>query len=170
MRNWLKTIFFLSAFSPALVSIAIVRWLKNGLSEDVIYYAVSGIVGAAVSLFIIKLIERHGEIITLTAKKIEANDSLMLGVFASYAIPFMNMASDINFTVVFSIFFAIAVLLWYSSSLPPHPLMRILQYRFYKVESDRGMVYTLIARRELVDPKNITKVRRISSSMLLEVQ
>lgn len=168
MRNWLKTVLFLSAFSPALISVAIARYLDKGWSWDVGYYAIAGIVGASISLKIMSAIRQHGEVVNFSAKKIESNDALMLGVFLSYAAPFVTRAPDITFTVVVAVFCGLALLQWMTSSLPPHPLLRLLSYRFYKVESDGGVVYTLITRRDLRDPKSIKKVLQISSSMLME--
>ena len=168
MRNWLKTVLFLSAFSPALISVAVARYWEKGFSWEVIYYALAGLAGAAVSLAVIALIRRYGEVINFTAKKIESNDMLMLGVFVSYTIPFLTKSSDITVGIVIAVFCVLAVFQWLTSSLPPHPLLRILRYRFYKVESDGGVVYTLLTHRELRSPKSVKRVLRISSSMLME--
>lgn len=168
MRNWVKTVLFLSAFSPALISVAVARYWEKGLSCDVVCYALAGVVGAVVSLQIMELIRGHGEIINFSAKKIESNDALMLGVFLSYAIPFLTKASDITISIILAAFIVLGIFQWMTSSLPPHPLLRLFRYRFYKVESEGGVVYTLITRRELHDPKNIKGVLRISSSMLME--
>jgi hypothetical protein len=128
----------------------------------------AGIAGAGVSLLVMAAVRRHGEVINFSAKKIESNDALMLGVFLSYAAPFIPKASDITLGLVLICFSVLAAIQWLTSSLLPHPLLRLLSYRFYKVESDRGVVYTLVTHRELVDPKDIKRVRRISSSMLME--
>ncbi len=132
------------------------------------YYAIVGVLGASISFKIVSAIQRHGEVINFTAKKIESNDALMLGVFIGYAVPFVTRASDITLSVVFAIFCVLAGLQWMTSALTPHPLLRLFGYRFYKVESDGGVVYTLIARREVLDPAHLKRVLKISSSMLME--
>ena len=170
MRNWLKTLLFLSAFSPALITIAVARYMDKGYSPDVAYYAAVGAAGGCLSMAIIKLIQIHGEIINFSAKKIDSNDALMLGVLLSYALPLIGKTSEITVNVVICLIVLAGLVLWMTNALLPHPVLRVFGYRFYKVESDRGTVYTLLAQRELIDPKNVTQVRRISSTMLVEVR
>lgn len=45
----------------------------------------------------------------------------------------------------------------------------MLNYRFYKAESVNGVVYTLITQRDLLDPKEVKSVKKISNSMLVEI-
>ncbi len=170
MRNWLKTLLFLSAFSPALISIAAARYMDKGYSPDVGWYAAAGTSGASLSILIMAMLHRYGEIINFTAKKVDSNDALMLGVLLSYAAPLLGKASEITVGVVGCLFALAGLVLWMTSALLPHPVLRVFGYRFYKVESDKGVVYTLLARRELIDPKNVTRVRKVSSTMLVEVR
>jgi hypothetical protein len=169
MRNGLKTALFLSAFSPVLLSLACVKYLNDGPVDDVAYYAAAGAIGISLTIAIIGMIKKNGEIIAFTAKKIESNDALLLGVVASYFIPFVAKASEITMSTIVAIAAVATVILWFMSSIPPHPLLRVLSFRFYKVESANGVVYTLISKRELLDPKDIRRVKRISSSMLMEM-
>ncbi|MCF4123937.1 hypothetical protein [Methylobacterium sp. SyP6R] len=169
MRNWLKTLLFLSTFSPSLMSIGLSRIWSQGFAVEDSFYILSGAAGFSLGAIIIRSAEKHSETINFSAKKIEANDALMLGVFGTYIIPFLGVASNITFTTVVLIILVFAALLWLVSSILPHPMLRILGYKFYKVESATGVVYTLLARRELLDPKNIKQVKKISNSMLVEV-
>lgn len=169
MRNWLKTLLFISTFSPALISMAAARYGDKGYSPDVVYYAIAGLVGASLTLVVVRMIKRYGETIAFTAKKIESNDALMLGVIVTYVVPLAGKAADITYGVVLLIIGVLAVVFWISASILPHPLLRIMNYRFYKVESVSGVVFTLICERELLDPTQIKAVKRISGSMLVEV-
>ena len=168
MRNWLKTVLFLSAFSPALLSIAIARFWTGGLTIVVGFYVVLGILGSLLAMLVMRILGRKGEAINFTAKKIKSNDALMLGVVSTYFLPFIGKAADITPGIVLALLPLVAVILSLQSAIPPHPLLRLLRYRFYDVESASGVVYTLITRRELQDPKQISAVRVISSSMLVE--
>ena len=169
MRNWVKTALFTSSFSPALISVAISRWWERGLSDDVTLYGAAGVIGVLFAFLIIQRIKTLGEIVAFSAKKIESNDALMLGVVATYIFPFVTKASDVTWKMVLAIGVLVATVLWMSNQILPHPVLRLLNFRFYKVESSSGVVYFLLTERELHDPKNITKVRKISSSMLMEV-
>src|SRR4051812_44481327 len=101
MRNWLKTLLFLSVFSPALASIAAARyWGTHEFTSDIAYYALAGIAGCCLTLLILQAILKYGEEFTFNAKKIESNDALMIGIIITYFVPFMGKASEITVSVV----------------------------------------------------------------------
>ncbi|TXN72569.1 hypothetical protein [Methylobacterium sp. WL6] len=170
MRNWLKTALFVSALSPSLISVALARvWDKGGLTWDALWYAVPGFAGILVVRYIVDALRWNGETFPITLKKVEANDTLMLGIVATYFVPFIGKAIDITVGAVLAMLALGAVVLWMMSAIPANPVMRVLGYRFYKAEAANGVVYTLITQRDLLDPKQVRTVKRISGSMLLEV-
>jgi hypothetical protein len=169
MRNWLKTLLFISTFSPALLSVAVARIWDQGFTWDATYYGFAGFAGTLTLLYIIDALRWHGEAFPFTAKKIEANDALMLGIVATYFLPLFAKAADITIAIVFALLALVFAVLWFSSSIPPSPLLRVLGYRFYKAESSNGVVYTLITRRDLLDPREVKTVKKITASMLVEV-
>lgn len=170
MRNWLRTVLFISAFAPALVTLAYVRYSLYGLRTDVIQLLVVGIVGTILPLFIVALVRKSGESFTLQAKKIESNDFMLIAFIVSYMLPLVSKSTDLPVESIFVLLGVLGVILWLVSSLPCHPFLRFFKYRFYKVEAGTGMVYTLIARREIKDPRIPLVVKRISETMLMEVQ
>lgn len=169
MRNWLKTVLFLSAFSPVLISLSYVRFIKDGISDYVISIFVVGCIGSLLPIMILSLAVKNAEQFTFEAKKVEANDFMLLAFIGSYLFPIIAKASDLTLSVTVFLVVGIAVILWSIGSIPAHPILRLIQFRFYKVESNTGMVYTLISKREIRDPRSIKCVKQISSSMLMEV-
>jgi hypothetical protein len=157
MRNWLKTALFISAFSPCLISIALARMWDRGPTMDAAYYAFAGFIGILFVRYVVDAIRWKGESFPFVAKKVEANDALMLGVIVTYFLPFLGKAADITFGVVLAIMAVVCLAMWVSTSILPNPVLRLLNYRFYKAESASGVVYTLITQRELLDPKDIRK-------------
>lgn len=169
MRNYLKTIMFVSALSPSLISVSLARVWDHGPAWDAAYYAVAGCAGILLTRYIVDALRWNGETFPVTLKKVEANDALMLGVIVTYFIPFLGKAADITVGAVLAILALVGVALWFSSAILPNPVLRVLGYRFYKAESANGVVYTLITQRDLLDPRQVRTVKRISGSMLLEV-
>ena len=168
LKNWLKTILFVSAFSPTLLALAGVRYFSSGL--DTIFYqlvAVS-IIGMFLPFFILAWVTNESEGINFTAKKVESADYFLLVFLASYTAPVVMKVAEINFAITSIIVALIFVAAWLISNIPSHPILYIAKFRFYKVESNNGMVYILIARRQIRDPKSIKLVKQISSGMLME--
>lgn len=168
MRNWLKTVLFMSAFSPALFSLAYVRYQYYGMDRDIWQLMIIGVIGSALPFMILYLTKRTAEQIPLEAKKIESNDFMLFMFIASYLLPIVAKASDMDFDGIALLTLGMALVLWVTGFIPTHPVLRAFQFRFYKVESSSGVVYTLISNREILDPKNIKAVKKISNSMLLE--
>lgn len=168
MRNYLKTLLFLSAFSPSLLSIAVAKYATSGSDASEIYYFIAGLIGIGVGISIMRLLRTYGETLTFSARKIEATDSAMIAVVATYIVPFIGKASDITALTVISLTLILTVVLWVTTALIPHPALRLLRYRFYKVESSSGVVFTVITTRDLNDPKELTRVKKITNSMLVE--
>jgi len=168
MRNSLKTIFFLSSFSPTLLALAIVRYLISG--DDFLFYQLITVFLLGIVLFflIFKLVTNQGERISFNAKKVESTDYFLLVFLAAYAAPIVMRMVELNFKVISVILTLLLVTLWVLPYIPSHPLMYLFKYRFYKIESDSGVVYTLISKRNIRDPKTVKQVIAISDSMLME--
>lgn len=81
----------------------------------------------------------------------------------------MLKAIDISMEKAIFIIIALILVLGLINSIPYHPILRMIQFKFYKIESECGVVYTLISKREIKNPKEIKYVKKISNSMLMEV-
>ncbi len=168
MRDWLRTVLFVSAFSPALITMAYVRYDIYGWRTDVLQLGIIGLIGSMIPLAIMKLVKSHGESFRIQAKKIESNDFMLLAFVGSYLLPLVLKGTDLSVNAIAAILTAAGVVLWLISSLPAHPLLRVMRFRFYKFESSNGVIYTLITKREIRDPREIGVVKRISQNMLME--
>lgn len=169
MRNWLKTVLFISAFSPALLVLAAVRVYSIG-SFDVlaIQLAIVSILGAILPFLILYLVSKEAQKENFSAKKVESADYFLLVFLASYAAPVVMKMADISFftaSIVVALMFVVA---WFVSNIPSHPMLYLVKFRFYKVESSEGMVYMLITRRIIRSPKDIKQITKISDGMIME--
>ncbi|MDG4594144.1 MAG: hypothetical protein P9F75_00355 [Candidatus Contendobacter sp.] len=168
MRDWLRTVLFLSAFSPVLLALAYVRYDMHGFGTEVIQLLVIGILGTMIPPLIVRMVVTSSESIAFEAKKVKPNDFALVMFVASYFVPILVRASSLDMieTVIATV--VIISIIWLTSSIPAHPLLRLLKFRFYEVESCSGMIYTLISKREIRDTKDIRFVKKLSSSMLME--
>jgi hypothetical protein len=168
MRNSLKTILFLSSFSPTLLALATVRYFVSG--ADMLFYQLVSIFIMGLMLFalIFKLIIKQGETINFKAKKVESTDYFLVIFLAAYTAPIIMRMVELNFEIISIVVGLLMASLWVMPYIPSHPLMYLLKYRFYKIESDNGVVYILISKRNIRDPKTIKEVKLISNNMLME--
>jgi hypothetical protein len=168
MRNGLKAVLFLASFSPSLISVGGARLLSGGSFWDAIYYVIAGLIGSLSVVYILSALKWKGEAFPFAAKKVESNDALLFGVVFTYIFPFFVRAADLTLGIVLALGMVVWAIFWFTDAPIPSPLLRVMGYRFYRAEAASGMVYTLITTREILDPRDIRTVKRISGSMLLE--
>jgi hypothetical protein len=168
MRNWLKTLLIISAFSPTLLALAGVRYFLNG--SDVVFYQliIISLLGTSLPFLILFLVEKESEALTFKAKKVKSADHMLLVFVGTYIAPVVMKMVEIDFGITVIVVVVLACVSWVIPSVPSHPIMYLLKYRFYEVESDKGMVYTLISKRVIRNPGSISKVRQLSNSMIME--
>lgn len=168
MSKFLRTLLFISGFSPVLLSLAAVRYLQFGWHTEIWQLVAIGIAGIAIPYLVIKEIARRAEIVAFSAKKIEPNDHMLLTFLLSYISPFIARMSGLDFDSILIGVVLLAIVLWFIPSLPAHPVLRLFSVYFYKVESEFGMVYTVISKQELLAVSELTRVHQISSTMLMK--
>ncbi len=169
VRNWLKTVFFISSLSPTLLVAAAVR-IYSDLKIDItsIQLIIISILGTLLPILIFMLLRRESEVLTFKAKKVKSADYFLLVFLASYASPIVmkivQAPTEASVAIAILVCLAASVI----SNIPSHPVLYIFKYRFYEVESDDGMIYTLITKRNLRTPSSISRVIRISNNMIME--
>lgn len=169
MREGLRVLLFISAFSPAFLSLAYAKYTPDGANDIVIVQLVCiAVIGIVSALIIIRQIELRTEVFSIKVKKAESNDFMLFVFVASYFVPIIARSSEINVFTAILIVASASFVLCFVNAVPSHPLLRILKFRFYKIEAETGMVYILISRRDVLDPSNIQNVKKISTGMLME--
>lgn len=168
MRNWIKTLLFVSSFSPALLALAFVRYDIKGVDTEAVQLVIISLIGIVLPWLILAQTEKSTEAVKFEAKKIESADYYLLVFIASYTAPILMRMVELDFTIISAITLILISVLWVMTAIPSHPILYMFKFRFYKVESESGVVYTLLTRREIKDPKLIKMVKKISPSMLME--
>lgn len=166
MNKFLRGIFFGTAVAPIAVVKIIRDYYEYGYRFEYACWLVAGALSCLLPYLIIAATKDMGEKIPFEANKIESNEWILITCTISYLIPLIfkiNSNLDLALVLIFGY-----VLLATLSSIPAHPLLHLVGYRFYKVEGQGGIVYTLIARRKIIDRKEIKTVRLMSHQLLLE--
>jgi hypothetical protein len=166
MNAVIRTLFFLSAFAPAVVVAAVAQVYKNGGSAEAYGWIGAGGLACVFPFLVIRAAITQAQHLVFTAKKVESQDWLLVAFVVSYFIPLVTSLEDLGVLVLLA--GVAAVLLATLDAIPCHPLLHVFRYRFYKVEGANGMVYTLISRRRLLSAADIKSVRQLSSQLLLE--
>ncbi len=168
MRNWLKTLLFMSAFSPIMFPMAWIKW-QQGDDLYGMLLLLAGLVGLFLAILVVILIHRHGEAMAVSVKKVESNDAMTMVFVFSYFIPILARFADAHVELGLVLAVVLILVFWHTNSIVAHPPLRLFGFRFYKIETTPGLVYTLIARRDIRHPSDVRSVRRITGWMLMEI-
>lgn len=169
MKNWLKTILFVSAFSPTLIVVAGVRFFSTDKLDTLSMQLITiALLGTILPILIVMCIKSQTEAMIFKAKKVESADYFLLVFVASYLSPIAMKAVEVEFEVILLLVTVIFFVAWVISNIPSHPVLYLCKYRFYKIESEDGMVYMLLTPRQINSPKQITSVKKVTSGMLME--
>ena len=170
MHNRLKTLFFLSAFSPTLFTLALVN--INKPSEFLNIAICIAIVFASIWLTKATLEKIHSssENYRISLKKIKNTDLYMLKYIASYLLPVIFKGAGLDIVLIAITVTIIAFALYFLTTIDAHPILSLLGYRFYEVHSDSGKVYVMIAKRKIRAVNSVNNVSRITEDFLVEEQ
>lgn len=166
MNGVIRTIFFLSAFAPAVLVSAVLQFWEIGGTFDVLVWIAASSLACLLPLLVVKAASRMSEQLPFSAKKVESQDWLLVVFVVTYFLPLITKVQDLQ--VFVWIFVLAAVVLATLDTIPCHPVLHVMRYRFYKVEGANGVVYTLIARRRLLSAADIKMVRQLSPQLLME--
>jgi len=168
MRNWLKSLLIVSAFSPTLLALACVRYFVSGVDVVLFQLVVVSLIGTVLPFLILILVNKESEVLRFKAKKVKSTDHMLLVFVFSYIAPVIMKMVEIDLQITMVVVGVLFCVSWVVSSVPSHPIMYLLRYKFYEVESDKGMVYTLISKRIINSPESISRVKQLSNSMIME--
>lgn len=166
MNATIRTLFFLSAFAPAVVLAALVQAYRGLGSAEVYGWLSAGALACVLPFLVIRAAYNQIEVLAFSAKKVESQDWLLIVFVVSYFVPLVANLQDLSVLALLS--GIAAVLLATLDAIPCHPVLHIFRFRFYKVEGANGMVYFLISRRKLLSAADIKSVRQLSPQLLLE--
>ncbi|MBI3728242.1 MAG: hypothetical protein HY254_07900 [Burkholderiales bacterium] len=94
MRSWLRVALFISSLSPALLGFGWGRYVINGWSVEVAQFMIISILGTLLPILVIHWLAQQGESITISVKKVESNDFILIAFLVSYVLPFFINGSQ----------------------------------------------------------------------------
>lgn len=166
MNAVIRTLFFLSAFAPAVVIAAAAHAFRGLGSPELYGWLTAGALACVLPFLVIQAAYRQIEVLAFSAKKVESQDWLLIVFVVSYFVPLVTSLQDLSALALLT--GVAAVLLATLDAVPCHPILHIFRFKFYKVEGVNGMVYILISRRKLLSAVDVKFVRQLSSQLLLE--
>ena len=97
-------------------------------------------------------------------------ESWLLAVYITYFVPFVESYFGKDFTVNnWILVFVGIVLLILSQKTVNNPILKILGYKIYSIETEQGVDMTLITKKELRNRSSLSRVVRLFEYYVMEV-
>lgn len=157
--------------TPFIFAIGISKvWIEKniiiGLSAIIISLAL--VIAQLVILNVAKkqMVTKKINILNISQDK----ESWLLAVYVTYFVPFVESYFEKDFTVNnWILVFVGIVLLILSQKTVNNPILKILGYKIYSIETEQGVDMTLITKKELRNRNSLSRVVRLFEYYVMEV-
>ncbi|MDB5797227.1 MAG: hypothetical protein JWP36_1129 [Paucimonas sp.] len=166
-----RVLFALTAIAPLSISLAYVYAVREHNLTFALLAVLVCFVLALLSVWIVKKARTQLEHLPIKIKKVKSADKEVIGFFIAYALPLIfrgDGAPDIGAWLVAG--GMLLFVLFSTHTLQVNPVLGILGFHFYEVETDEGITYLLITRRQINNLRSVTAVVQLSEYGILEAE
>ncbi|WP_116828843.1 hypothetical protein [Pseudomonas syringae] len=164
-----RVLLALTAVAPVSVSLA---YIFGALRGDwlLCVYAVCACLALGISSsWIIAEASGKFERLPITIKKVKSADKEVVGFFVAYALPLMfKGGSGLDFGAWLLAGAMLIFVLWTTHALHVNPVLGLLGFHFYEVETLEGITYLMITKRTINNVTSITDVVQLTEYGILE--
>lgn len=172
-----KFLFNLSTMSPLVFILALVYWIEQDVpllinGEDgkiqlipqsvfLVIIMLISVLFSLYSLFFVRTCRRRLEPLQIAIDTIESNDTWVIVVLLSYALPAANFVFEYsNLYISGAIVVVLLLILAISNVIFPNPLLMLGKYHFYKITNadGSGEICLLSTRAGIVNRNSVSEV------------
>jgi len=142
--------------------------ISNHWDNGISYLVIAGIL-TIICWRLIELSKKNLEKVPVKITTVKTVDREIIGFIIVYLLPLINestAAVNPAKLIFVGVFFFIIVAT--SHSYHFNPLLGIIGYHFYEVETEGGITYVLISKQNIADCKSIVQVVQLTEYMILE--
>lgn len=173
MNNIAKLLFFISSYIPLLAIIAINSKpkLETGINQSWIIAIVCAILIFISIMFLIwvlqdrRVVNRKIELIKIENKTSEALSYILPYIVAFYQVDFSDFSNIVIFMIMFITIFAVYV---NSNLIAINPMLAILGYKIFIIESKREQRIFVISKRDILLGDKQIRAKPICCNIYLE--
>lgn len=177
MSKLMKLIWTVISYAPLYFSAGIallIDSLTNKQISESVYYGLGLIILSLSCIPVCFIIlDKAKKAISTTELKVntaESGDANALSSMIAYLFPLVTLTvAEINVWIFWALIVVIVLMLLWTKAIFINPLVYFGQYRYYKVQADSGVTYTLLSKQRRFNPKNVKKVIELFEEIYLEV-
>ncbi|WCL50707.1 hypothetical protein [Leptospira sp. GIMC2001] len=163
LSNFAKIIFVSTSLAPLLISLSISLENINLLTR--ILLICFSIILFLLAKNTLNEIKKSGEIEPIKIKKLKTADHEVVAYLVTYLVPFLANISIENAFIIYTIIF---ISIYNSNAYHFNPLIGLLKYHFYEIETNTNISYILVTRKEIRNIKNIQNISHITEYLVID--
>lgn len=158
-----------SAIAPIALTYAWVAYTQ-GEESVAIYAVVAGIVAVGVCLCVLRYAQKNIERMDFKPKSIEAADRESIGFMMLYLLPlFTDKVNTLNWSLWIPTVAVFAAITAFGYGYHFNPLLGLLGWHFYKIESAEGVTYVVITKKHLRAASQALTVGQLTEYILIDL-
>lgn len=164
-----RVILALTAVAPVSVSLAYIFATRNHDWLMALLAICLCVALAIISSWIVTSAASKFEKLPIAIKKVKSADKEVVGFFIAYALPLIfKGASDQDMGAWLLAGLMLMFVLWTTHALHVNPVLGLIGFHFYEVETQEGVTYLLITKRTINNLKSITSVVQLTEYGILD--
>lgn len=159
-----------SAIAPVGLTYAWVAYMQDQVKPAIIILGVS-FAAVAICLLLLGYSRKNLEGSRFQAKEIEAADRENMGFLLLYLLPlFTSQFNTLNWQLWIPTLIIFAMITATGYNYHFNPLLGLLKWHFYKVQSNEGVTYVLITKKQLRTAANAITVGQLTEYILIDLE
>ncbi|MCG6154070.1 hypothetical protein [Leptospira bandrabouensis] len=163
ISKFAKIIFVLTSLAPVLISLSL------SLTDSSTEIRISLILLALILFLLAKVtleeIAKNGEIEPIKIISLKTADHEVLAYLVTYLVPFLASISVQNAIIIYTIIF---ISIYNSNAYHFNPLIGLLKYHFYQIETESNVSYILITKKEIRNVQMIKHISHITDYLVID--
>jgi hypothetical protein len=159
-----------SAIAPIAFTYAWVAYTQNETVVAIIALS-SGVVAVLLCIIVLRSAQKNLERMNFKPKAIESADRENIGFMVLYLLPlFTDKINTLNWALWIPTLVVFAVITAFGYSYHFNPLLGVIGWHFYKIESDDGVTYVVITRKHLRAASQALTVGQLTEYVLIDLE
>lgn len=164
-----RVLLALTAVAPMSVSLAYAFIARGDNWLTAVAALAACLLLGVLSQWIINRASRTFEDLPISIKKVKSADKEVLGFFVAYALPLIFKGDATPDFGAWAIAIGMLVfVLWSTHAFQVNPVLGLLGYHFYEVETQEGVTYLLLTRKTINNLASIKKVVQLTEYGILD--
>lgn len=167
----IRILFALTAIAPLSVSLAYIYAARESNLLYAGFAAAACIALGLLSLWIVNQAQSKLERLPIVIQKAKSADKEVIGFFVAYVLPLVfkgQSAPELGAWLLATAM--LTFVLWSTHSLQVNPVLGMLGFHFYEVETRDGITFLMISRRKISNIKTIQHIVQLTEYGILEAQ